>query len=148
MHWSLASRSRLRTVMNRYGASSLSHSTRTGNPRISLLATSASSCEYAASTACSGVSDAGRSVSVTLSDIVFSHLFDGRGRQRRKRQPRRLRRGRAGGSHLDLDRQRPALGVLADFFHGAHLLGLLLEGVAGHLVHDLRNLRLQFLEVL
>src|SRR5437868_9305545 len=66
MHWSLASRSRLRRFMNMYGASSLSHSIRTGSPRTNLLATSASSDEYAASTACSGVREAGSSFSVML----------------------------------------------------------------------------------
>src|SRR6478752_4227116 len=70
MHWSLASRSRLRMLRNMYGASSLSHSIRTGRPRTSLLAASASSCEYAASTACSAVSEAGRSFSERVMLIV------------------------------------------------------------------------------
>ena len=60
--------------MNRYGASSLSHSISTGSPRTSLLATSASSCEYAASTACSAVSDAGRSFSVMVMLIAVVSL--------------------------------------------------------------------------
>jgi hypothetical protein len=62
----LGCRSRSRTFMNRYGASSLSHSMRVGSPRTSLLATSASSWLYAASTACGGVRSAGRSFSVIV----------------------------------------------------------------------------------
>src|SRR6516225_3419679 len=55
--------------MNRNGARSLSHSMSVGKPRCSFDATSASSCEYAASTDCSDVNDCGSSFSFMAMDM-------------------------------------------------------------------------------
>src|SRR5947209_4227255 len=152
MHWSLASFNRLRICMNRYGASSLSHSTSTGKPRMSLPATSASSCEYPASTACSGLSDAGRSFSVMAMDIGFASSVGLRGTgipacvRRHHRQECLCHL--AWVSHFQFDREGAALGVLGYFLHRAHLLGLLFERVARDLIYNLRHLRLKFVQLL
>src|SRR5947209_20524333 len=72
----LNSRSRPRRFRKTNGARSLSHSTRQGSPRLSLEATSASSCAYAASTDCSGVSSAGRSFSERMVLIRWDPQWD------------------------------------------------------------------------
>src|SRR5438128_5164232 len=103
-------RSRFRTLMYRNGATSLSASISTGRPRISFDATSASSAEYAASTAWSAVSACGRSRSVITLDMVLPA------------KPR-------AASNFQRNRERPGLGIFGDFLDRPHLGGLLLQRV-------------------
>src|SRR5581483_294191 len=149
MHRRFWSRSRARRLTNRYGASSLSHSTRHGSPRTRCPATSAISAEYAASTASCGVSYAGSWLSgmKTLIGACGVGLGQVKGNESGVRAiGMGLSRPMPPPLHFHLDRQVAGLVVLGDLLDGAELLGLLLERLAGDLVDHLAEFGLEFFQ--